>query len=190
MKHILIFFGMTASGKSTLASAWSAEYRGMYYNTDRVRKELAGISPTDRLPDQVNQGIYSAAYTEKTYQTMLALARKDFEDGQTMVVLDGSYGKRQDRDHVRRLAAEIGAQCFFIFCSCSEMEIRRRLHLRANDPQAVSDGRWEIYLHQKATFELPGTDEGKDWLHLNTEQGIGEMVKYLANQLSLRDTSL
>ena len=75
-----------------------------------------------------------------------------------MVVLDGSYSRRADRERVRSMAAGMGVRCVFIFCTCSEKEVRRRLELRARDPEAVSDGRWEIYLHQKQTFEsrMPG----------------------------------
>ena len=47
---LAVFFGMTASGKSTLALAWAKRCQAPYYNTDRVRKELAGLQPTERRP--------------------------------------------------------------------------------------------------------------------------------------------
>ena len=57
MKTVVVFFGMTASGKSTLGEAYAAAFRAAFHNTDRVRKKLAGLEPTDRRPDQVAQGI-------------------------------------------------------------------------------------------------------------------------------------
>ena len=45
---ILVFFGMTASGKSTLAQACADRYGAPYYNTDRIRKELAGLEARNR----------------------------------------------------------------------------------------------------------------------------------------------
>lgn len=180
MKTIVVFLGMTASGKSTLGKAWATACRAAYHNTDRVRKELAGLEPTDKQPDQVAQGIYSPAWTEKTYQAMLDCARKDFLQGYGMVVLDGSYSTRQVRGQVRCLAEELDARCVFIFCTCSDEEVRRRLDQRARDPEAVSDGRWEIYLYQKATFELPNVLEEGACILLNTEQHVGEMVEWLA----------
>ncbi len=180
MKTIVVFFGMTASGKSTLGKAWSARCQATYHNTDRVRKELAGLQPTDRRPNQVFHGIYSAAFTAQTYQAMLERARNDFAAGYEVVVLDGSYSKRRDRDQVRQLAEEVEARCLFIFCTCSDIEVRRRLEERARDPEAVSDGRWDIYLHQKKTFELPDASEEGECIRLNTEQPIEDMLQWLA----------
>jgi predicted kinase len=187
MKKIVVFFGMTASGKSTLGKAWAQACRGTYHNTDRVRKELAGLQPTDRRPDQVAQGIYSTAFTEKTYQALLDYARKDFAQGSGMVVLDGSYSKRQDREQVRSLAREVGARCVLIFCTCSDDEVLLRLERRARDPEAISDGRWEIYQHQKATFELPDVCEESECIRLNTEQLVEALLACLAANPLLQD---
>ena len=178
-KMVVVFFGMTASGKSTLGMVWAQACRGTYLNTDRVRKELAGLQPTDRRPNQVAQGIYSTAFTEKTYEVMRDWAREDLAQGKGMVILDGSYSKRQERDQVRAMASDAGARCVFVFCTCSDTEVQRRLAQRARDPEAVSDGRWEIYLHQKATFELPEADEERKCIRLNTEQNVGAMLAYL-----------
>ena len=180
MKTVVVFFGMTASGKSTLGKAWAKACRAAYHNTDRVRKELAGLEPTDRHPGQVAQGLYSATFTEKTYQAMLDCAREDFSQGNDMVVLDGSYSTRQARGQVRSLAEKLGARCVFVFCTCSDGEVQRRLDQRTHDPEAVSDGHWEIYLYQKATFELPNVSEEGECVFLDTEQRVGEMVVWLA----------
>jgi hypothetical protein len=181
-KIIVVFFGMTASGKSTLGKAWADQCRVAYYNTDRVRKELAGLQAFDKRPDGVGQGIYSPAFTEKTYQTMLDKASNDFSLGERMVVLDGSYSRRDERNRVRSLAAAMGGRCIFIFCTCPEDEVRRRLALRARDPEAVSDGRWEIYLHQRQSFELPDAGLEDDCIQLNTNQSVEMLLQWLAVQ--------
>lgn len=179
-KTVVVFFGMTASGKSTLGEAWAAACQAVYHNTDRVRKELAGLPPTERRPDQVAQGIYSSAFTERTYQALLDRARGNFSQGYALVVLDGSYSRQRDRDQVRRLAREVGARCVFVLCTCSDEEVQRRLDRRACDPEAISDGRWEIYQHQKATFELPAAYEEGECIHLNTEQHVDLLLARLA----------
>lgn len=181
-KIVTVFFGMTASGKSTLGMAWADRCQATYYNTDRVRKELAGLQVADKRPDELGQGIYSAAFTERTYLAMLDHVREDFARGQGQVVLDGSYGRRADRDRVRSVAREWGARCVFLFCVCPEEEVRRRLERRARDPLAVSDGRWEVYLHQRQTFEVPDAAHEDDCIRLNTNQPIGAMLTWLAAQ--------
>lgn len=184
---LVVFFGLTASGKSTLAMAWARQQGIPYYNTDRVRKELAGLQATDRRPDGVNQGIYSPALSALTYQTMLERARADVIAGAAMVVLDGSYSKRTDRETVRRVAGELGADSVFFYCHCSEEETKRRLAVRAVDSKAVSDGRWEIFIHQQGSFELPGADESQDCLFLDTEQTVPELLRKIAAQPCRQD---
>lgn len=172
MKRIVVFFGMIASGKSTLGQAWAARRGASYYNTDRVRKELAGLQATDRRPGAVDHGIYSVSFTEKTYREMLDRATRDFEAGQGMVVLDGSYSRRINRDQVRDMAGKVGASCLFLYCVCSDEEVKRRLAQRLRDPLAVSDGHWEIYLHQKQVFETIDPAVEGDCHTINTEQGL------------------
>lgn len=182
---VVVFFGMIASGKSTLGKAWAALHRAPYYNTDRVRKELAGLQPTDRRPEAADQGIYAIGFTDKTYQAMLKRAATNFSRGEVMVVLDGSYGRRKDREAVRRMADAAGVRCVFILCTCSEGEVQRRLALRARNPEAVSDGRWEIYLRQRDIFELPDAAEEADFLRINTERQIGALLAELRKGLGL-----
>jgi predicted kinase len=99
-----------------------------------------------------------------------------------MVVLDGSYSRRTDREAVRRMAAGCGARSVFVLCACSAGEVQRRLALRARDPGAVSDGRWEIYLRQQKVFELPDAGE-RDCLRIDTEQEVTALVAVLTGQL-------
>jgi len=185
-KIIVVFFGLTASGKSTLGQAWARACGASYHNTDRVRKELAGLAPTVRRPDEVAGGIYSAECTDRTYGAMLARAEEDFARGYGMVVLDGSYSRRRHRDQVRAVARRIGGRGVFVFCTCSAAEVQRRLEQRAGDPEAVSDGRWEIYQHQLATFEQADAASERELITLDTEQGVEGMVNWLVAHPLLR----
>ena len=102
-----------------------------------------------------------------------------------MVVLDGSYSRRSDREAGRRMAEGCGARSVFVVCACSEREVQRRLALRAGDHDAVSGGRWEIYLRQREGFELPDAAESADSLCLDTEQEIGVLLAGLGTELGL-----
>ena len=182
---LVIFWGMTASGKSTLAMQW-AEQQGLpYYNTDRVRKELAGLAVTDKRPDGIDQGIYSPELSAQTYAAMLERAQDDIARGADMVVLDGSYAKRADRDAVRQAASRMGATCLFFYCHCSEEETKRRLALRAADSGAVSDGRWEIYVYQQVSFERPQGEELADCYSFSTEGDLPGLLKKIMAQLAI-----
>lgn len=187
MQMIYIFFGMVASGKSTLARSFAGRHHIPCYNTDRVRKELAGLTPTGRRPDGINQGIYSKEFTGKTYQAMLERTRKDIDAGKSGVVLDGSYHRRHEREQVRRMAMELGVSCKFIHCICHEGEVRRRLEKRSRDPKAVSDGRWEIYLAQKKSFEPPDELSPAELIVLDTENDVDMLLERLEVGLDMKN---
>ncbi len=187
VRRLVVFFGMTASGKSTLAQAWADQQGAPYYNTDRVRKELVGLRATDRRPDGIGQGIYTPELSAQTYQEMLDRAQRDFAGGALLVVLDGSYSRASDRDAVRAWARLAGAQTRFFYCWCSPEVTRQRLARRAVDSAAVSDGRWEIYQYQQNSFELPDTAAEPDCVILSTEAALAELLKQLAAQPCLQD---
>ncbi len=173
---LYVFFGLIASGKSTLSELFAKSHKAPCYNTDRVRKELAGIAASESRPDGMGQGIYTPEFTARTYQAMLEQAAEDMAGGIFTVVLDGSYARKSDRDQVRALGDKFKAKMFFIFCSCSDREVKRRLELRKKDPDAVSDGRWEIFVHQQSVFEFPVELPSGQLLELDTERPPEELL--------------
>ncbi len=183
MQRIYVFFGRIASGKSTLAQKFAEHYGLPYYNTDRMRKELAGLDPTTRCEAGVNQGIYTRDFSRRTYQAMLDRARDDLQAGRPAVVLDGSYSERAEREQVLALAASQGAAAVFILCTCAEDEVKRRLAKRARDPQAVSDGRWEIYQAQKATFEPPDELRDRGLIKIETDAPVTVLLARLNKEV-------
>lgn len=183
-KRLLIFFGLTASGKSTVAERYALAKMLPYYNTDRERKILAGLSPTARRPDGIDQGIYTAELTAKTYGTMLAKAFADFNEGHSQVVLDGSYGADRERAELLAAAHREQVEPIFIFCFCSEAEVKRRLLLRAQDKDAVSDGRWEIYQYQLKNFVSPDLISQATVIKLDTEKELQALDRCLEQMLA------
>ena len=135
---LFIFFGLIATGKSTLAQAWAKRHNLAYYNSDVVRKELAGLSPETSRKESVDQGIYSREFSQRTYTGLLEHAEDELRKGKG-VVLDASYQGRSERQRVRELAERLEAQVYFILCVCPEQEMKRRMELRAQDPRRGVD---------------------------------------------------
>ncbi|MDD3814651.1 MAG: AAA family ATPase [Desulfocapsaceae bacterium] len=176
---VVVFFGMIATGKSYLAEAWAGKHACGYYNSDRVRKEIAGLAPESRQSDPVDQGIYSHEFSRKTYDQLLTLAEQDLNAGPgTCVVLDGSYQSRYERELVQEKLAP-KANVLFVHCICPEEVMRERMKQRQNDPQAVSDGRWEIYQQQKMRFEMPSELSPKQLLIIDTNQTLDALLGLL-----------
>jgi len=176
---VLVFFGMIATGKSTLAAAWARQHGCSYYNSDRVRKELAGLIAESRQAGPVDEGIYSPESSRRTYDQLLTLAEQDVSAAPPVcVVLDGSYQVRSERELVReKLAAK--ARVLFVHCLCPEEVMRERMELRQLDLQAVSDGRWEVYLQQKMRFEPPVELGSKQLISITTNQPLDSLLLLL-----------
>ncbi|MEW6500909.1 MAG: AAA family ATPase [Thermodesulfobacteriota bacterium] len=175
---IYVFFGLIASGKSTLAQAWAERHGLAYANSDVVRKELAGLAATASRKEGVDQGIYTREFSRRTYDALLARAEEAIGQGRG-VILDASYQNREERDKVRKLATRLAVPVRFVLCECDDSVKKSRLALRAQDPNAVSDGRWEIYLQQKARFEAPTELATDQFVILDTDQPIEQAMTRL-----------
>ena len=176
---VLVFLGMIASGKSYLAAAWARHHGCAYYNSDRVRKELAGLVPESRQAAAVDQGIYSREFSRRTYDQLVLLAEQDLDARPgACVVLDGSYQARSERQRVRESLAG-KARVLFVHCICPEEVMRERMEQRQHDPQAVSDGSWEVYLQQKTRFEMPSELGAGQLITIDTNQSLDALLVLL-----------
>jgi len=154
--HLIVIFGLIASGKTTLAQALGQSQDWPVVHSDMVRKNLLGIPATQRIEVPFGHGIYAPDISGRTYQEMFRQARAHLESGSS-VILEGSFMRSVDRQQARELAAFCQEEVFFILCSCPTEETLRRLAKRATDSQAISNGRQEILMAQQRVFE-PITD--------------------------------
>ena len=71
---IVVVFGLMGSGKSSRSRALAASLDWPVIHSDAVRKNLAGLKPTDRVPVEFGQGIYGEDFSTRTYDEMLRQA--------------------------------------------------------------------------------------------------------------------
>lgn len=185
LPKLYVFFGLIASGKSTLAEAWAATVGARYHNSDRVRKELAGLAAHTPQRDAFNGGIYSAEFSRKTYDALLDRAEADIVAGHS-VVLDGSYQAKDERWRLKLLAQRHTITILFVLCLCPEPLMKERMARRAQDPTAVSDGRWEIYLQQKARFAMPDELPVAELITVETNAPVASLVQQLSGVMGGR----
>ena len=182
-KKVVVFFGLIASGKSFVAKAWAEKHRFPYYNTDVIRKSLAEEQLLRNRGADIDQGIYSPAFSRLTYDTLLHFCEEALADRAAQcVVLDGSYHAREERQRLQS-HFEDRAQIIFVCCCCDEATTKTRLAERARDPMAVSDGTWQVYLHQKEVFEEPFELPMRQLLRLDTDQPLFRLLEILDTAL-------
>ncbi len=178
-KKVVVFFGLIASGKSFVAKAWAEKHRFAYYNTDVIRKQLAGKKPDESCGAGIAQGIYSPAMTRLTYDALLDFAEKSLNDPAiSCVVLDGSFQALAERKKLGVRFAGL-AQVVFVMCSCKEEVTKARLAERGLDHEAVSDGSWRTYLHQKEVFEYPEELSVRQYRRLDTNKELSLLLVQL-----------
>lgn len=176
---IVVVFGLMGTGKSNRSRALAASLGWPVIHSDVLRKTLAGLKPTDRVPVDFGQGIYNEDFSTRTYTEMLRLAREHLAAGRS-VILDASYKRAQERERVRQLAREQGARVVFVYCECPPGVARERLGIRLTDPEAISDGRVELFEAQSRDFD-PFMPEDRPLLRLDTTRDPGVVLNELVN---------
>lgn len=149
---LILTAGLMGSGKSVLAGNIAPRLGAEIIRSDVIRKEMQGISPTERHYEDFEKGIYSDGVSRETYEMALDLAEEKLREGKS-VIIDASYKRRDERVRAYDTAARLNADFFVIECVCAEEIIKKRLDSRMVDAGRVSDGRWEIFQAQKEDFD-------------------------------------
>jgi aminoglycoside phosphotransferase family enzyme len=96
-RHWIVASGPPASGKSVLLTALARETGWPVLQSDAIRKELLGVSPTTRL----TMVAYDEPMTDRTYEALLSRATSAGE----VVLLDATWPTRRRRAQLRAAAA-------------------------------------------------------------------------------------
>ena len=152
-------------------------------NSDRVRKQLAGIPDTLHRPGDYRTGIYTPAFDRLTYGALLEQARRCLAAGRG-AVLDATFKSPTYRSAAVALAEQMQKPVLFVECRADDNETLRRLRDRARDRAEVSDATPEIYASHKRDYtpitELPG----RRHLVVNTSEDLAPTIRRLEAALS------
>lgn len=186
---LVVVFGLTGSGKSTLCRALAERLGLTVINSDVVRKQIAGKSGRHVAP--VNEGIYSSRMTEQTYAEMVRQAEKLVLAGKG-ALLDATFIRRQQREKITELAKKYKIALLMIHCSAPDTITQSRLRRRAAEGVDISDGRWDIYVAQKAAAEALDEIELRHCLELRTGSALEQLVSrceiFLRSRLSQEES--
>jgi len=152
---LILMCGLPGSGKSFLATELVRHLGFDIVRSDLLRKELAGLRPTDRSREpQDTAQLYGEAMTHRVYGEMLRRAEQALAAGRS-IILDATMPARSLREPFIHVARRRGAPLLLIEATCGEQESRRRLGVRAQTGTDPSDADWKVYLDARARFEVP-----------------------------------
>lgn len=110
---LVLVGGLPGTGKTTLSEALGDRLGFTVISSDRIRKELAEISPDISAAAAFGTGIYTESWTRRTYTELLKRATRLLSYGES-VILDASWTSAQFRADAAKLAEHadvIGVNC-------------------------------------------------------------------------------
>ena len=137
---LVLVGGLPGAGKSSVAGAVADRLGWTVLSSDRIRKELAGIPPNASAGASYGAGVYTPAWTARTYAELLHRAGELLAQGES-VIADASWSSAELRAAAANVAGEQSSHLVELRCVASPELARRRLRSR---PPGISDADAEI----------------------------------------------
>lgn len=178
----VVISGGIATGKSTFSNALAEQWQCPAFHSDVVRKELAGIGPKTPTPEARKAEVYSAAFTEKTYQALLDKAEVASER-EGMSILDATFRQTGQLEKLIRRANQTHTRLVFLELTADEEVVRERLRAREGK-RTSSDARLQemqfvTYLSQEQEMKKHGR-----FLQLDTARPLTENIRQVMSFLA------
>jgi len=132
---LVVIGGLPATGKSALAGALADRLGWTVLGSDRIRKELAGVSPGEQSAAGYGTGIYTPYWTERTYAELLSRAARLLAMGES-VILDASWVSAGQRGAAASVAQAASADLVQLCYTAPAELAAQRMSRRRDD---VSD---------------------------------------------------
>jgi predicted kinase len=149
--RLVLIGGPPGTGKSTLADELGRRLGWTVVRSDEVRKEAAGLRPTDRAVAAYGEGLYTASATDTTYAELLRRAEVATSRGES-VVLDASWSAAAQRDRAHCLARATRSELVELCCQCPADLATTRLTERLARRTDASDATVDVADRIRADF--------------------------------------
>lgn len=185
---MIVVMGRVATGKSYLAEHLGVKLGWKVFSSDRIRKEISGIDPYQRTGPEERQKIYSKAMSLKTYQEMVTRGLNELGD-QRGVILDGTFGQKEQRNFLREKLKEQAYGCLFVEVEADRQTREKRLEKREDFP-SLSDARLEDLPLLDKLYEEPLELPQENIIKFSSKEPFETALKNLFFQLCDRHLDL
>ena len=154
--------GRVGAGKSMAADvAVETLVTAATVSSDRVRKVLAGLAPSDRVAGEQAASLYGKAFTRRVYAGLLERAQAIVVSGR-FAVLDATFSQSAQRSAAAEFARAHGVPFVLVELQCREATALERLAARERNGRDPSDAGAAFYPTSAARFEPidPATVDG------------------------------
>jgi aminoglycoside phosphotransferase family enzyme/predicted kinase len=137
---LVVVGGPPGTGKSTVAAGLADRLGLTLLSSDRVRKELAQLSPVTSATAGFGEGIYTPGWSRRVYDELMRRAAMLLRVGESVVV-DATWASERYRGLARETTASAVADLVELRCSVSPgiADARLRTRPRMSAAGTVSD---------------------------------------------------
>ena len=174
---IWVFFGLPASGKSTLALKVAEVLSISVFQSDAEREKALPFSPHG--PEPFDTGAYRLALRNRVYARLMSLAQECIEKGRS-VILDATFLQPKWQQWVHGLAKDMDTDVIWVQSFCKRETAISRLKQRELDPKE-SDARLSHFLEmEKRAVPFVPENPGTHFI-VDTDQTVGKaLIKVLS----------
>jgi hypothetical protein len=165
--RIYLMYGVSGSGKSTVSDELLQRLGAVRIRSDRERKRLFAENTHDN--DKLNSGLYDPDITNKTYLHLLGLSEIIVGAGFTVIV-DATFLKQEQRKPFHDMAHKKGVPVTVIQLEATLQNLERRVKIRQQDENNISDATLDVISQQLAEAEPPEANE--TCLLIHTDRNI------------------
>lgn len=177
--QLVLVGGTPGTGKTTTAEAVGRELGWTVLSSDRVRKELCGVSPRTPMGADLDSGLYSREWTERTYAELASRAERCLELGESVIV-EATWSDPVRRDSMRALAQRTTADLMSFRCVLPDELADARIAAR----HSVSDA--DAVIAARIRQRFAGWPEA---VTVDSVQPIGSAVALVLHRLRPWETS-
>jgi len=183
---IYLFMGRVASGKSTLAKRLAKDTGIHSFSTDILRKKIAGLPLTKRLPDRDRTALYSEVMSDKTYQNLCERGVEEIRNGRS-VILDGTFASKKKRRELTDYFEEHDIEYLYVEPIADKNIRMDRLHDRNQGQAVISDARLDDMDMLDERYENPDELDPIHYLQISTSGDLNISLKELYSCLITRN---
>lgn len=180
---LIVMHGASGSGKSWLSERLAPEIGAVRIRSDLERKRLAGLDPLAPRASELNAGIYTLEFNERTYDRLLECARASLR-GRLSTIIDAAFLKRSERDAFAELAQESRARFRIVTCRADPDTLAARIEARRAAAADPSDATVEVLRHQLGAMQPFGAEEETHVIEADTRDPdvLNDVIRRVSEQ--------